>query len=136
METVIEKLKSKKLWLALLGAVIPVINQQFNLHLDTDTVLGIEGVIGVAIGGIAHVDAKLAQAKAFLSQSPTTSQYDQVLSKVMELDNQLATSLASVKDSLAQLSALGVIPAPAQVVAVTPPTPAEQTPPVQSEPTV
>jgi len=54
-------LKSTKFWLAIIGAVIPVINNEFGVNLDSSTILGILGLFATAIAGIAHVDAKKAQ---------------------------------------------------------------------------
>jgi hypothetical protein len=57
-----ERLKSRKFWLAIVGALIPVINQEFNLNLDSNTILGILGLLATTIAGFAHVDAKKAQS--------------------------------------------------------------------------
>jgi hypothetical protein len=54
-------LKSTKFWLAIIGAIIPVLNNEFGVHLDSSTILGILGLFATAIAGIAHVDAKKAQ---------------------------------------------------------------------------
>lgn len=55
-------LKSQKLWLALLGAIIPVINVEFGLNLDSTTIIVMVSSIIAGIAGIAHVDAKTASA--------------------------------------------------------------------------
>lgn len=55
-----ERLKSRKFWLAIIGALIPVINDQFGLNLDENTILAIIGLFGVAIVGFAHEDGKKA----------------------------------------------------------------------------
>jgi hypothetical protein len=55
------KLLSRKLWMAIFGALLPVINQEFNLGLNTDTIIASAGAIVAYIIGQAHVDAKTAQ---------------------------------------------------------------------------
>lgn len=55
------KLLSRKLWMAIFGALLPVLNQEFNLGLNTDTVIASAGAIVAYILGQAHVDAKTAQ---------------------------------------------------------------------------
>lgn len=55
---VMEKLKSRKLWLALLGAIIPVLNVELGLDLDAGTIWTIVASIIAGIAGLAHVDAK------------------------------------------------------------------------------
>jgi hypothetical protein len=60
-KTIMEKLKSRKLWMALLAAVLPIINTEFALGLDTNSVLAVIGVIATYILGQAHVDAKKEQ---------------------------------------------------------------------------
>jgi hypothetical protein len=58
---IMEKLKSRKFWLAILAAVIPVINVEFGINLDTPTIIAVIAGISSAILGFAHVDAKMAQ---------------------------------------------------------------------------
>lgn len=53
-----DKLKSRKLWMAIFGALLPIINEEFNLGLNTDTVIASVGAIIAYIIGQAHVDAK------------------------------------------------------------------------------
>jgi uncharacterized membrane protein len=55
-----EILLSKKFWLAIIGAIIPVVNKEFNINLDENTIFAVLGVIISAILGIAHVDGKKA----------------------------------------------------------------------------
>ena len=52
------KLKSRKFWMAILAVVLPVINEQFNLGLDNSTVIAAIGGLVAFIIGEAHVDAK------------------------------------------------------------------------------
>lgn len=54
---IMERLKSRKLWMAIFGALLPIINEQFNLGLNTDTVIASVGAIIMYILGQAHVDA-------------------------------------------------------------------------------
>lgn len=49
-----EKLKSRKFWMALAGALIPFINEQFGLKIPVESVL----VIMTYILGQSYVDAK------------------------------------------------------------------------------
>jgi uncharacterized membrane protein (DUF441 family) len=60
-KTIMEKLKSRKLWMALLAAILPVINTEFGLGLDTNSILAVIGVIATYILGQSHVDAKKVQ---------------------------------------------------------------------------
>lgn len=60
-KTIMEKLKSRKLWMALLAAVLPIINTEFALGLDTTTIVASIGAIITYILGQAHVDAKKEQ---------------------------------------------------------------------------
>jgi hypothetical protein len=73
-KTIMERLKSRKFWLTIAGALIPIINQEFGLNLDANTVLGILGLIAVGIGALAHVDAKKAQKEA--PNEPTQHKVD------------------------------------------------------------
>lgn len=69
-----EKLKSRKLWLAILTVIVPVINKEFNINLDTPTVIAIIGGIASAILGLAHVDH--AKAKGANNEQPDYSSSD------------------------------------------------------------
>jgi hypothetical protein len=53
-----DKLKSRKLWMGIFGALLPIINEEFNLGLNTDTVIASVGAIIAYIIGQAHVDSK------------------------------------------------------------------------------
>jgi hypothetical protein len=53
-----EKLKSRKLWMAIFGALLPIINEEFGLGLNTETIIASVGAIVVYIAGQAHVDSK------------------------------------------------------------------------------
>lgn len=55
---IMDKLKSRKLWMAIFGALLPIINEQFNLGLNSETVIASVGAIVVYIAGQAHVDSK------------------------------------------------------------------------------
>lgn len=57
-----EKLKSRKLWLALFGAIIPVLNVQLGINLAPNIIFGILAVIISGITALAHVDGKKALA--------------------------------------------------------------------------
>jgi hypothetical protein len=63
------KLLSRKFWLAILTVVVPVINVEFGIHLDTPTIIAIIAGISSAILGFAHVDAKVAQNVTTPAQS-------------------------------------------------------------------
>jgi hypothetical protein len=64
------KLKSRKLWMALLAAILPIINTEFGLGLDTNSVLAVIGVIATYILGQAHVDGKKQEQKG-VTNEPT-----------------------------------------------------------------
>ncbi len=59
---IMEKLKSRKLWLAIFGALFPVLNVEFGINLDPNVVFAVLGVVVSGIAGLAHVDGKKAQA--------------------------------------------------------------------------
>jgi hypothetical protein len=73
MKKRMERLKSRKFWLTIVGALIPVINEEFNLHLDANTVLAMIGLFGVAIAGFAHVDGKKAAAQTLSGRNGGSS---------------------------------------------------------------
>lgn len=56
-----DKLKSRKLWMALLAAILPIINTEFSLGLDTSSIIAVIGAIATYILGQAHVDGKRVQ---------------------------------------------------------------------------
>ena len=49
-----ERLKSRKFWMALLGAILPVLNEQLGLKIPVESVL----VVIAYILGQSYVDAK------------------------------------------------------------------------------
>jgi len=55
-EKLMETVKSRKFWFALVAAVVPVLNEQLGWNLDTTTVLGIVGSIIAWILGEAYMD--------------------------------------------------------------------------------
>lgn len=55
---IMEKLKSRKLWLTLLGVIIPVLNVEFGINLDAGTIWTISATIIAGVIALAHVDAK------------------------------------------------------------------------------
>jgi len=58
-----ERLKSRKLWMSVFAALLPIINEEFNLGLNTETVIASVGAIVAYILGQAHVDAKRTEVK-------------------------------------------------------------------------
>lgn len=58
--TKMSKWTSRKFLMAILAAVLPIINEQFGLGLDTNVVIAAIGGIVAFILGEAHVDAKRA----------------------------------------------------------------------------
>lgn len=55
---IMERLKSRKLWIALVSAVLLVLKEGFDIQVDSEVVLGFAGIVISAILGFAHVDAK------------------------------------------------------------------------------
>lgn len=53
-----ERLKSRKLWIALVSAVLLVLKEGFDIQVDSEVVLSFAGIVITAILGFAHVDAK------------------------------------------------------------------------------
>ena len=58
MKQYLLKLTSRRFLLAILAVIIPVINQEFGLDLNTATVIAIIGGLASFIIGESHVDAK------------------------------------------------------------------------------
>jgi len=52
-----ERLKSRKFWLTVAAALLPVINAEFNINLDFNTIALMVTAIMGGVGFIAHVDA-------------------------------------------------------------------------------
>jgi hypothetical protein len=52
------KLKSRKFWLTIAAALIPVINKEFNINLDLGSIVAIMTAIMSGVAALAHVDAK------------------------------------------------------------------------------
>lgn len=55
---IMERLKSRKLWIALVSAVLLVLKEGLDIQVDSEVVLGFAGIVISAILGFAHVDAK------------------------------------------------------------------------------
>lgn len=96
-----QNLLSKKFLLAILGAIIPVINLQFGLQLDMNTLVGIWTVLGIGIAGIAHVDSKQASAalnavKVAVTADPNTT-YKDMIKTVNVVHNAITSILADLK---------------------------------------
>lgn len=58
---IMERLKSRKLWITIVSAVLLVIKEGFDIPVDSETVLAFAGIVITAILGLAHVDAKRAE---------------------------------------------------------------------------
>lgn len=56
-----EKFTSRKFWLAILAAVIPVLNKELGINLPTEVILGIFAVILAYIFGESMVDKERAK---------------------------------------------------------------------------
>ena len=67
-----QKLMSRKLWMSLLAAIVPIVNEQIGLGLSNDTVLAIIGALVAFVLGESHVDAKRA---ANVSQPPVNNDW-------------------------------------------------------------
>ena len=57
-----EKLKSRKLWMAIVNGLIVVANDGLGLNLDSTTILAFTGMVSAYILGQSHVDAKKASS--------------------------------------------------------------------------
>lgn len=56
-----ERLKSRKLWIAVVSAILLVLKEGLDIPVDSETVLAFAGIVITVILGLAHVDAKKAQ---------------------------------------------------------------------------
>ena len=62
METILEKLKSRKFWFALIGALLPIIAQGFSQEIPlADAITLSVGVIVTYILGQGYVDGKAVE---------------------------------------------------------------------------
>lgn len=52
------KFKSRKFWMAAVGAALVIANQGLDLNIDSETVLAFAGIVMSYIFGEAYVDAK------------------------------------------------------------------------------
>jgi uncharacterized membrane protein len=68
---IMERLKSRKFWMAILAVIIPVINSEFGINLDTPTIIGILSAILGYIAVQGHVDAKKVQNGGSTDAKPT-----------------------------------------------------------------
>lgn len=53
-------MRSRKFWLAIVGAILPVLNEQFGIGLEPNEVMAAIGAIVAFIGGEAYVDGQRA----------------------------------------------------------------------------
>ena len=58
------KLKSRKFWMAVVTAVLIVLNDGLDLGIDTETVIAFAGIVATFIIGESAVDAKRAGGKS------------------------------------------------------------------------
>ncbi len=56
-----EKLKSRKLWLAVVAAVLVVLNEGLGWGIDSEAVLGFAGIIIAYLLGQGYVDGQAAR---------------------------------------------------------------------------
>lgn len=63
MDTLKEKLGSRKFLVTIAGVITVVANDYFKLGLDKDTVFSMVSMIAAYVLGQAHVDAKKAQGE-------------------------------------------------------------------------
>lgn len=60
-----EKLKSRKFWFALLGAILPVVAQYFSTEVDLGTAIQVSaGVIAAYLFGQGYVDGKALEGSS------------------------------------------------------------------------
>lgn len=57
-----ERLKSRKLWIAVISAILLVLKEGLDIDVDSEVVLGFAGIVITAILGFAHVDGKKIQS--------------------------------------------------------------------------
>lgn len=58
-----EKLKSRKFWVAVLGALLIALNDQLEWGFTHESILGMVGIVMTYILGQSHVDAKKELSK-------------------------------------------------------------------------
>lgn len=95
-----EKLKSRKLWVTIVSAVLMVANQGLGLKLPTDSILSFAGVVMSYIFGQSIVDAKqqasLAPKKTEVSQVINDQQEVKVPLIVKDDDNEAGVAPSPV----------------------------------------
>lgn len=77
-----EKLKSRKFWVAIISAVAVAFADQFGIALDGETVLGFVGIVSSYLVGQSIVDKQKVQAEV-AAQVVNLNQYIQGLHAVL-----------------------------------------------------
>ena len=95
-----KQLLSKKFLLAILGAIIPVINLQFGLNLDINTLIGIWLVLVAGIAAIAHVDSKQIKAEAKTVATVLTADPTKTYKDLVKTVNIVHTTIMSIYEDL------------------------------------
>lgn len=57
-----ERLKSRKLWIAIVSGILLVMKEGLDIEVDSATVIAFAGIMITGIGALAHVDAKKVQS--------------------------------------------------------------------------
>ena len=52
-------IKTSEFYVALLGAILPVLNKELGLHIPTDQVIAIIGLLASYVLGRSHIKSKL-----------------------------------------------------------------------------
>lgn len=71
-----ERLKSRKLWIAVISAVLLVLKEGFDIEVDSEVVISFAGIIITAILGFAHVDGKREANKNVSTEHISTSEFE------------------------------------------------------------
>jgi len=106
-----EKLKSRKLWVAIVSALLIVLNQGLGLNIPADSVLSLAGVIMAYIFGQAYVDGKqsVLQIKHISEEKPqeTIEQPPEVEQQAIEQPiqpkDEVLTKINAIQNELDQL---------------------------------
>ncbi len=102
---IMQKLYSRKFWLTILAALIPVINKEFDINLDLPTMIMIVTALMSGVAALAHVDAKkvLATIKRDTQtivqrvEADPLMTYEQIMSTVKSINADINAILRDIQ---------------------------------------
>lgn len=71
-----ERLKSRKLWIAIVSGILLVMKEGLGIEVDSTTVIAFAGIMITGIGALAHVDGKKEANKNVSTEHISTSEFE------------------------------------------------------------